>query len=116
MTEIESREVKKVIIHNIERYTFEEFQELKAGYGAVGWIDGVYFNIGYYPPNDEILHDAIHNDIMHWTILEYCYGDYKKEITSSRNLKSEVLKRHTSKVLRDAVEYVKKLDGINQKQ
>jgi len=85
MVEIDYKPVQKIIIHEVVKFDFESFVELKSQLAGtlVNWADGIMFHRGYVPPTEQVVQDQL-NGVIHWALVEFAeMKEFKSEVIST---------------------------------
>ena len=77
MVDVEYQPVKKIIVHEIIKYTFDEFLNLKVRSPnpnlppiSVRWANGVVFTASAYPSTSELINQQVQG-IVHYANVEF---------------------------------------------
>lgn len=69
---------KKLIIHEVIEYTFEDFMKIliaqsrvaAAGTPAINWTNGIIFSFGAFPDTDSVVREKLQGTI-HWSTVMF---------------------------------------------
>ncbi len=92
MVEIEYKPVAKIVIHEVVKFDFESFVELKSQLAGtlVNWADGIMFHRGFVPPTEQVIKDQL-DGVIHWALVEFA---------EMKEFKPEVIGKTTKNALR----------------
>lgn len=103
--EIDYQPIKKIILHDIQKYSIEDFIELHCGGGSVGWCNGVIYSVGHFHQIDSLVEEKLQG-IEHWQVLDYAeMNDYKPTVTTNNNLECIVINQSNHPKIADVVKF-----------
>ena len=89
MVDVEYQPVKKIIVHEAIKYTFDDFVKMKAHTISpnqpvlpVRWCDGVIFTYAGVQQTPELINERVQNGVIHWDFIEFAeMPNYQKVVT-----------------------------------
>jgi len=114
LVEIEYTPLKKIIIHDIELVPIKRFIEHSVSRGGtIGWCDGYLFTLQHFPPDPDLIKDAV-KGIIHWQNIEVAhYEKFSPTVKSTDNRGIEVMDQSHVESITDAMKKVKEILKID---
>ena len=88
MVEVEYQPIKKIIVHEAIKHTFDEFVRMFAQTKPnfppqpVRWVDGIIFNYSSIPLTPELINERVRDGVVHWDFIIFAeMSDYQNIIT-----------------------------------
>jgi hypothetical protein len=115
LTEFEYQPWKKVVIHEIIRYSLQHFiskSSLGVSEGGVGrplmWVDGLVLEIIIFRDTDDIIKEKLDGTI-HYSAVTYAVQEkFQPEFKVSGNIRIPVIDVSSNKIFREMVSWIKK--------
>lgn len=107
MIEINYEPIKKITLHDIQKYSLADFIEIHGNDGMLGWSNGLIYSVGHFHQTVEIVKDKLQG-IEHWQVVDFAIMEkFVERVVTKSNIELSIVNQSNHPKIAEIINFVK---------